>query len=155
MFRAGQELNRLYSFRTTTNTASFTKKTVTNAMFITCFGLANVIGTFLFQARDKPDYLPGKIAVLTLFALMLPTVTTSESDLSSTLQLVASRVALIPFRCFAVHFYTGWLNKRAAKKLAALTEEKGWTPEDVEKERDRAAFMDLSDRENPFFVYMS
>jgi hypothetical protein len=36
---------------------------------------------------------------------------------------------MIPFRCFAVHFYTGWLNKRAAKKLAALTEEKGWTPD--------------------------
>ncbi|GAA5958728.1 hypothetical protein JCM8115_000336 [Rhodotorula mucilaginosa] len=125
----GSSLALLYAW-TTTNTASFTKKTVTNAMFITCFGLANVIGTFLFQARDKPDYLPGKIAVLTLFALMLPTVTT-------------------------MHFYTGWLNKRAAKKLAALTEEKGWTPEDVEKERDRAAFMDLSDRENPFFVYMS
>ncbi|POY70485.1 hypothetical protein BMF94_6553 [Rhodotorula taiwanensis] len=125
----GSSLALLYAW-TTTNTASFTKKTVTNAMFITCFGLANVIGTFIFNKHDKPDYLPGKIAVLTLFALMLPTVS-------------------------GMHFYTTYLNKKKATKLAALVEEKGWTPSDVERERDRAAFMDLTDRENPYFRYMS
>lgn len=67
---------------------------------------------------------------MTLFALMLPTVG-------------------------AMHFYTNWLNRKKASKLAALVEEKGWTPLDVERERDRAAFMDLTDRENPYFQYMS
>lgn len=52
-------------------------------MFITTFGLANTIGTFQFQARDKPNYLPGKISVLTLFVAMLPTVAGSKSDLRS------------------------------------------------------------------------
>lgn len=96
----------------------------------TCRLDRNVIGTFIFNKHDKPDYLPGKIAVLTLFALMLPTVS-------------------------GMHFYTTYLNKKKATKLAALVEEKGWTPSDVERERDRAAFMDLTDRENPYFRYMS
>lgn len=56
---------------------------------------------------------------------------------------------------FAVHFYTTWLNKKKDQTLAVLIEEKQWTDADIERERDHAAFMDLTDRENPFFRYMS
>ncbi|KZO92544.1 hypothetical protein CALVIDRAFT_567225 [Calocera viscosa TUFC12733] len=37
--------------------------------------------------------------------------------------------------------------------LAKLIEEDGPTEEDVGREREKAAFLDLTDRENVFFVY--
>lgn len=42
------------------------------------------------------------------------------------------------------------------KKRRVLEEEKarrGWTDEDIEKERQRHAFFDLTDKQNMFFVY--
>ncbi len=33
--------------------------------------------------------------------------------------------------------------------------ENGWTPEDVKRESDRVAFLDLTDLQNPYFRYTS
>ncbi|GAA6010713.1 hypothetical protein JCM10207_005809 [Rhodosporidiobolus poonsookiae] len=115
---------------TASNTGSSTKKSVVNGMFLVAFGLGNIAGTFIFQSRDAPSYTPGKIAVLVLFAIMVPTV-------------------------LCMHFYTNYLNKQKDRKLAALIAEHGWTDEDVQRERDRAAFLDLTDRENVYHRYVN
>jgi ACS family allantoate permease-like MFS transporter len=44
-------------------------------------------------------------------------------------------------------------NKQKKAKLQEMIEEKGWTEEDVQREREKAAFADLTDRENVFFTY--
>jgi MFS transporter, ACS family, allantoate permease len=56
--------------------------------------------------------------------------------------------------CCAVMAYvnTRW-NKQKRAALEKLIAANGWTEEDVEREREKAAFMDLTDRENVFFVY--
>jgi ACS family allantoate permease-like MFS transporter len=50
-----------------------------------------------------------------------------------------------------------WLNVRLNKqKLAAqqrLIEENNWTPEEVEKEKEKAAFQDSTDLKNVWFMY--
>ncbi|BGP17420.1 hypothetical protein JCM10213v2_005452 [Rhodosporidiobolus nylandii] len=55
----------------------------------------------------------------------------------------------------AMTFYTRYLNKKKDKKLNQLITENGWTEEDVARERDKAAFLDLTDRENPFTRYIN
>ena len=45
------------------------------------------------------------------------------------------------------------LNRQKKVELAKLVAERGWTEEDVVKEREKAAFLDLTDRENVFFAY--
>lgn len=54
-----------------------------------------------------------------------------------------------------MHAYTAHLNRRKAAKLAQMVKDNGWTNEDVEREAARAAFQDLSDRENVFHRYMN
>ena len=44
-------------------------------------------------------------------------------------------------------------NKQKKAKLQKMIDEKKWTEEDVQREREKAAFADLTDRENVFFTY--
>ncbi|GAA5836312.1 hypothetical protein JCM11251_001460 [Rhodosporidiobolus azoricus] len=125
----GSSLALQYAW-TASNTGGETKKSVVNGLFLSCFGLSNIIGTQIFQSADAPSYTPGKIAILVLFSSMVPTV-------------------------LCMHFYTMYLNKKKERKLAALIAENGWTDEDVQKERDRAAFLDLTDGENVFHRYLN
>lgn len=38
--------------------------------------------------------------------------------------------------------------------MRALVEEHGWSPEDLQREKDAMAFKDATDSENPFYVYV-
>lgn len=91
-------------------------------MTLVAFGLGNIIGTEIFQPKDAPDYIPGKIAILVLLTVQL-----------------------------AICYLLRWLNLRMnIKKKAQLEAEKarrGWSDEEVEKERQRHAFMDLTDKQ--------
>ncbi|GAA5938447.1 hypothetical protein JCM10213_003297 [Rhodosporidiobolus nylandii] len=113
---------------TASNTGGASKKAVVNGMFITVFGIGNIVGTQIFQSKDAPAYTPGKIAVLAMFCGML-------------------------FVTAFMTFYTRRLNKQKQAALDRLIAENGWTEEDVARERDKAAFLDLTDRENPFTRY--
>jgi ACS family allantoate permease-like MFS transporter len=62
--------------------------------------------------------------------------------------------AMVPL-VLSMSFYTTYLNKRKDKQLAALIEQNGWSEEDVDRERAKAAFLDLTDRKNVFAKYMS
>ncbi|KAH7887815.1 MFS general substrate transporter [Phlebopus sp. FC_14] len=123
----GSALSTIYAYNAS-NTSGHTKKLTINAMTMATFSIGNIIGTEIFQPKDAPAYIPGKIAIMVLL----------------TVQLLVS-------------FLLRWINLRLnKKKKARLAEEKarrGWTDEDVQRERERHAFADLTDKQNLFFVY--
>ncbi|GAA5995526.1 hypothetical protein JCM5350_001918 [Sporobolomyces pararoseus] len=92
-------------------------------------GASNVVGTQILRPSTAPDYLQGKIVILVLFAAAVPTVV-------------------------AINFYIRSLNKKKEEKLQELIKEHGWTPKDVEREAAKAAFADLTDKENVFMTYL-
>ncbi|KAF4602166.1 hypothetical protein EYR40_005370 [Pleurotus pulmonarius] len=123
----GSALSTIYAYNAS-NTSGHTKKSTINALTMVTFALGNIIGTEIFPPKDAPDYIPGKIAVMTLIVIQL--------GLS-----------------FIIRWINLRLNKQKRAKIAELKERYGWTEADVEKERERHAFLDLTDKQNPFFVY--
>ncbi|KAG6837563.1 hypothetical protein H0H93_007744 [Arthromyces matolae] len=117
----GSALSIIYAWNAS-NTSGHTKKSTINALTLTAFGLGNVIGTEIFQPKDAPNYVPGKIAIMILLVIQL-----------------------------AVCILLRWINLRLnAKKLAQIEEmkaRKGWTDADIQRERERHAFADLTDKE--------
>ena len=93
-----------------------------NAITLVSFGLGNIIGTEIFQPKDAPAYIPGKIAILVLLTAQL-------------------------FVCYLLRWINIHMNKKKQKKLEEETTRRGWTDEDVKKERERHAFMDLTDKQ--------
>lgn len=57
--------------------------------------------------------------------------------------------------CIILRFYTAHEQRKKDRQLARMKAEKGWTDEDLAREKDAAAFKDMTDRENPHFRYMS
>ncbi|KAF8165418.1 MFS general substrate transporter [Crassisporium funariophilum] len=125
----GSALASVYAYNAS-NTSGHTKKSTINAMTLASFSIGNIIGTEIFQPKDAPDYIPGKIAIMVLLIVQL-----------------------------AISFILRWMNIRLnVKKRAAIAElkaRKGWSDADVQRERERHAFADLTDKENIYFVYTS
>ncbi|EIN10706.1 MFS general substrate transporter [Punctularia strigosozonata HHB-11173 SS5] len=123
----GSALSSVYAYNAS-NTAGHTKKSTINALTLATFALGNIIGTEIFLPKDAPDYLPGKIAVMVLLTVQI-----------------------------AVSYLLRWINIRMNRqKRAALEAEiarQGWTEQDVQKQRERHAFADLTDKQNIFFEY--
>ncbi|KAI0366410.1 MFS general substrate transporter [Pilatotrama ljubarskyi] len=123
----GSALSSVYAYNAS-NTSGHTKKNTINALTLATFSVGNIIGTEIFQPKDAPAYIPGKIAIMVLLTVQL-----------------------------FVSLLLRWINLRLnIKKREKLEEEKakhGWTDEDVQRERERHAFMDLTDKQNLFFVY--
>ncbi|EPQ59296.1 hypothetical protein GLOTRDRAFT_125602 [Gloeophyllum trabeum ATCC 11539] len=123
----GSALSSVYAYNAS-NTSGHTKKSTINAMTLFTFSIGNIIGTEIFQPKDAPDYIPGKTAIMVLLIVQL-----------------------------GVSFLLRWINIRLNKRRQVrLQEEKirrGWTDEDLQKERERHAFADLTDKQNIFFVY--
>ncbi|KAH7920805.1 MFS general substrate transporter [Leucogyrophana mollusca] len=123
----GSTLSTIYAYNAS-NTSGYTKKLTINAMTLTFFCVGNIIGTEIFQPKDAPAYIPGKTAIMVL--------------------LVVQNVVAYLLRRINVR-----LN---AQRRAMVNEEKlrrGWTEDDVQKERERRAFADMTDKQNIFFVY--
>jgi hypothetical protein len=99
-------------------------------MTMATFSIGNIIGTEIFQPKDAPAYIPGKTAILVSFIA----------------QLAIS---------FLLRHINVRLNRERKAKLAEETARRGWTETDVQRERERHAFADLTDKQNIFFVYMS
>ncbi|KAL5526502.1 hypothetical protein ACEPAF_8226 [Sanghuangporus sanghuang] len=123
----GCALALLYAYNAS-NTSGHTKKVTVNAMTLISFSLGNAIGTETFLPKDAPDYLPGKISMLVLLASQL-------------------------FICYILRFINLRLNAKKRAHIAALKARNGWTDEDIEREREKHAFLDLTDIHNPYFVY--
>ncbi|GAA5820323.1 hypothetical protein JCM11251_005574 [Rhodosporidiobolus azoricus] len=118
----------LFSF-SAANFAGSTKKAVVNGLLLVAFGGGNLAGSQAFNGADAPDYIPGKIALFVLLALLIPGT-------------------------LGMHFYVGRRNAKKAAEVSRLVQENGWTEEDLQAEKDRLAFADLTDRQNPFFSYI-
>lgn len=109
-------------------------------MTLVAFALGNIAGTFrislmiihmhtalipgteTFQPKDAPGYAPGKVAILILLTTQI-------------------------FICFTLRHINIYMNKR---KLKALEDEKvrrSWSDNDVERERQRHAFLDMTDKQ--------
>jgi hypothetical protein len=95
---------------------------------LVAFSVGNIVGTEIFQPKDAPGYIPGKIAIMVLLTVQL-----------------------------GVSFLLRWINLRLNKKKQAAVEEmkrrKGWTDEDVQRERNKHAFADLTDIQWVCFVH--
>ncbi|KAI0952061.1 hypothetical protein AcW1_004259 [Taiwanofungus camphoratus] len=123
----GSALASVYAYNAS-NTSGHTKKNTINALTMVTFSVGNIIGTEIFQSKDAPAYIPGKTAIMVLLTVQL---------------FISALLRFINIR----------LNKQ---RLATLNEEKarrGWTEADLQKERERHAFLDLTDKQNIFFVY--
>ncbi|KAK5745896.1 hypothetical protein LTR17_001025 [Elasticomyces elasticus] len=110
------------------NTAGHTKKVTVNAFTLFTFGVGSVVGTYIFLPANAPGYIPGKASIVVLTAVMM-------------------------FCCAAMAWVNIRLNRQKKIVLDKLIADNGWSEDDVMREREKAAFLDLTDRENVFFVY--
>lgn len=101
---------------------SYLFKNTINAITLVSFGVGNIIGTEIFQPKDAPAYIPGKIAILVLLTVQL-------------------------FICYLLRWINIRMNKKRLEKLEEEKARRGWTDEDVRKERERHAFLDLTDKQ--------
>ncbi|KAF8558898.1 hypothetical protein OG21DRAFT_996384 [Imleria badia] len=125
----GSALSTIYAYNAS-NTSGHTKKVTINAMTMATFSVGNIIGTEIFQPKDAPAYIPGKTAIMVILIV----------------QLVVS---------FVLRWINIRLNKQRQKTFADEKARRGWSDADVQRERERHAFADLTDKQNLFFVYMA
>lgn len=110
------------------NTGGYTKKNTINAFTLFTFGVGSVVGTYIFLPQDAPGYIPGKAAI---------------GILTGVLMCAAAIMAYINVR---------W-NRQKKVALQQLILDNGWSEEEVQHQAEKAAFLDLTDKENVFFTY--
>lgn len=113
----GSSLATIYAYNAS-NAAGHTKKVTVNSLMMIAFGVGNILDTEIFQPKDAPYYVPSKTAIIVLMRV----------ELGVTLELKK-------------------INVRREEALATERVRCGWTEEDVEKEWQRHAFMDLMDKQ--------
>lgn len=97
-------------------------QTTINALTLTFFSVGNIVGTEIFQPKDAPDYIPGKAAIMILLTLQM---------------ILALALRSINIR----------LNAKKRRVLADEARRRGWSDEDIKRERDKSAFLDLTDKQ--------
>lgn len=117
----GSSLGIVYAYNAS-NTSGHTKKVTVNAMTLAAFCVGNIVGAETFLPKDAPNYIPGKTAILILLSISF-------------------------FLCFLIRWVNMRLNKKKRRQIREMKERNGWTDEDVEKERQRHAFLDMTDNE--------
>ncbi|KAJ3559826.1 hypothetical protein NM688_g100 [Phlebia brevispora] len=115
----GSSLAIIYAYNAS-NTSGYTKKVTINAMTLAAFCAGNIIGAETFLPKDAPNYIPGKTAILVLLCSQL-------------------------FICFLLRWINLHLNKKKRQLIGQMKEQNNWTDDDVEKERQRHAFLDMTD----------
>lgn len=91
-------------------------------MTLVSFSLGNIIGAEIFQPKDAPGYIPGKIAIMVLLSALL---------------VLAFLIKWINLR----------MNVKKQEQIADLKARNGWSDADIQRERDRHAFADMTDKE--------
>ncbi|KAF9269215.1 MFS general substrate transporter [Marasmius fiardii PR-910] len=123
----GSALSTVYAYNAS-NTGGHTKKSTINALTLVSFSVGNIVGTEIFLPKDAPEYIPGKIAIMVLLSTQLGV-------------------------CFLLRWVNLNLNKKKRGQIEELKARNGWSDADVQRERDRHAFADLTDKQNVYFVY--
>ncbi|ONH68245.1 Allantoate permease [Cyberlindnera fabianii] len=107
------------------NVAGHTKKITVNAIFLIGYCVGNVIGPQTFRAEDAPGYAPAKITIVVCYAVSL---------------------------LLQVWLYWSYSNEN--KKRAAIRKEREKSGfQDGAELMENLEFADLTDKENPHFVY--
>lgn len=117
----GSSLAIIYAYNAS-NTSGHTKKVTVNAMTLAAFSLGNVVGTETFLPKDSPGFIPGKISILALLSSQL-------------------------FICFLLRWINLYLNRKKRAAIEVLRERNNWTDEDIQREREKHAFLDLTDKQ--------
>lgn len=125
----GSTLSTIYAYNAS-NTSGYTKKLTINALTMVSFCAGNIIGTEIFQPKDAPAYIPGKAAIMVLLSMQIG---------------IAYLLRHINVR----------LNVKRRVMIEEIKREKGWTDDDVQKEKERRAFADMTDKQNVFFQYVN
>ena len=117
----GSSLALVYAYNAS-NISGHTKKVTVNAMTLATFGLGNIVGTEIFLPKDSPAYIPGKISIMVLLTVQI-------------------------FVCVLLRFINYRLNRKKVAAIEELKVRNGWTDEDVQKEREKHAFLDMTDKQ--------
>jgi predicted MFS family arabinose efflux permease len=110
---------------TVANCAGQTKRVVASALIAGAFSVGNIIGPQTFQARDGPDFIPAKVAVLATQAGGAVTAT-------------------------VLFLYYVWANKRKDKMTATLSP----AETDVSRDNEVENWANRTDKENSTFKYV-
>nr|QFR37089.1 MFS transporter [Cyberlindnera americana] len=105
------------------NVAGHTKKVTVNAIYLVGYCVGNLIGPQTFRASDSPGYAPAKITIVTCYAVALVVV---------------------------LWLYWSYWNENKQRSTIMAEREKGGV---YAEEMDNMEFADLTDKENPHFVY--
>ena len=117
----GSALSTVYAYNAS-NTGGHTKKSTINALTLVSFSIGNIVGTEIFLPKDAPAYIPGKVAIMVLLTVQLGV-------------------------CFLLRWVNLRLNKQKRAHIEGLKARNGWSDADVQNERDRHAFADLTDKQ--------
>lgn len=79
---------------------------------------------------SEPQYIPGKVSVLVTI-------------------IIAAFLAVL------LRYLVGLANAKKRAVIAGLKSSHGWDDHEVDKQRNAWAFRDLTDKQNPFFIYAS
>ena len=117
----GSSLAIIYAYNAS-NTSGHTKKVTVNAMTLASYCIGNIIGAETFLPKDAPSYIPGKTAILILLSVSF-------------------------FLCIVIRWINIRLNQKKKRLIREMKEMNSWSDEDVERERQRHAFLDMTDKE--------
>ena len=117
----GSSLAIIYAYNAS-NTSGHTKKVTVNAMTLASYCIGNIIGAETFLPKNAPNYIPGKTAILILLSVSF-------------------------FLCLLIRWVNIRLNVKKRAAIDGMRESSGWTDDDVEREKQRHAFLDMTDQE--------
>lgn len=117
----GSTLSTIYAYNAS-NTSGYTKKLTINALTMTFFCVGNIVGTEIFQPKDAPAYIPGKAAIMVLLSTQIGVA-------------------------YLLRHINVKLNIKRRAMIEEIKREKGWTDDDVQKEKERRAFADMTDKQ--------
>nr|QFR37146.1 MFS transporter [Cyberlindnera americana] len=105
------------------NVAGHTKKVTVNAIYLVGYCVGNLIGPQTFRSSDSPGYSPAKITIVTCYSVTM---------------LVVSWL-----------YWSYWNENRQRATMRSEREKNGF----YEEEMENLEFADLTDKENPHFIY--
>lgn len=117
----GSSLAIIYAYNAS-NTSGHTKKVTVNAMTLASYCIGNIIGAETFLPKDAPNYIPGKTGILILLSVSF-------------------------FLCFLIRWVNIRMNRRKRVAIDETKQRNGWTDQDVEREKQHHAFLDMTDQE--------
>ncbi|KAG2077536.1 MFS general substrate transporter [Suillus decipiens] len=117
----GSTLSTIYAYNAS-NTSGYTKKLTINALTMIFFCVGNIIGTEIFQPKDAPAYIPGKAAIMVLLSMQIGVA-------------------------YLLRHINVKLNIKRRAIIEEIKRENGWTDDDIQKEKERRAFADMTDKQ--------